>query len=272
MNALVRSSTPLNIAASATRRTAALAVAVLAGIGALLAARRYVGALDAELPLTALALTAAVAGAIVFAGRVAWRRSLSEPTPVVGRFAELAFAWGGSIALVLIAVGCSNFGQTRDWLIWLPLITADQFHRHWFLHGAWYPGARPKERAPAIGLYEPELAAHGAAATLDVDGRVLQQQVRICDAAGDESVSGILYANFAAGQRTATLHVGFCPPLARWPRVEAHATGLPPAEVKVAQAMAHGARLEVRLAVPAAKACSVAVEYSAVCPRSLTGG
>jgi hypothetical protein len=272
MDAVARASTIFELTAPAVRRGAAVGVAVLAAVGALLAARRYTGALGEALPLAAFASTALVAGATVCAGRVAWRRSLAGDQIAVSRFAELAFAWTGSIALVLIAVGCSNFGQTQDWVIWLPLIAADQFHRHWFLHGAWFPGAPPKHRQPAIGLYEPDAAANGHAATLDVEGQVLQHLVRVRDAAGDEAVRGTLYAEFAAGQRTATIHVGFCPPLERLPRVEAHAGGLPPAEVKVVQALAHGARLEVRLAIPAAKACGVAVEFSAVGPRSFTAG
>lgn len=245
---------------------AAVGVVVLAAMGTLLAARRFAGALDEDLPWSALAPTAALAGALVLAGRMAWRRSVGDSSPPVGRFAELTFAWGGSIALVLLAVGCSDFGRTRDWVLWLPLIAADQFHRHWFLHGVWFPGAAPRQREPVLGLYDPGAAANGTAATLDDDGQVLQQLVRVRDATGHESVRGTLHAEFAAGQRTATLHVGFCPPLERLPRVEGRPSDSTATQVKVVQALAHGARLEVRLSEPAVKPCSVLIDFSASPP------
>ena len=271
VNTLPRVSRALDAHARAIRAIVALGVAVIAASGGLLAERRFAGALQADLPWSSLAPTAALAAAIVFAGRVVWRRSLNDASSAPGRFAELAFAWGGSISLVLLAVGCSDFGRTRDWLLWLPLVAADQLHRHWFLHGVWFPGAAPKRREPVIGLYDPGVSANGSAATIDADGQVLQQLVRVRDGAGGESVRGTLYAEFAAGQRTATLHVGFCPPLERLPRVEVSPCDLPPAEVKVVQALAHGARLEVRLSQPTAKPCSVTIDFSATPVASADG-
>jgi hypothetical protein len=92
---------------------------------------------------------------------------------------------------------------------------------------------------------------------------VLQQLTRIRNDAGVESIFGTLRAEFAAGQRHATLHVGFCPPLAGAPTVDADPADGPDATVKIVQAFAHGARLEVRLAVPATEACSVLLEMTA---------
>jgi hypothetical protein len=272
MEAVARTSTPLDSRATQVRWVAALGVIIFAAMGALLAARRYAGALDADLPLSALAPTAALAGAVVFAGRVAWRRSLAEAFPAGGRFAELALAWGGSIGLVLAAIGCSDFSHTRDWLLWLPLVVVDQFHRHWFLHGAWLPGASRKPRAAAIGLNDPDAAAQASTSAPGDDGQVLQQLVRVRDAAGAESIRGMLYAEFAPGQRTATIHVGFCPPLDRLPQVDAEPAGGPDATIKTTQALAHGARLDVRLARPADERCWVAVEFAAGPPHLLAAG
>lgn len=272
VDAVAPSSTLLDSRGAAVRWVVAIGVVVLLAMGALLSGRRYAGALDADLPLAALGPTAALAGATVLAGRVAWRRSLAESEHSVSRLAELAIAWGGSIGLILVAIGCSDFSRTRDWLIWLPLVIVDQFHRHWFLHGAWLPGALPKERGPKIGLYEPEVGPAGVAAAADADELVLQHLIRVRDAAGEESIRGTLHAPFAAGQRTATLHVGFCPPLERLPQVEVHAGDMPAAQVKVVQALAHGARLEVRLGEPAAKSCSISIDFSAIPLAASTGG
>ncbi len=94
--------------------------------------------------------------------------------------------------------------------------------------------------------------------------RVLQQLVRVREADGGEAIRGTLLAEFVAGQRNSTLHVGFCPPLEGLPTVEAETGDGPDAEVKVSQAFAHGARLEVRLSEPAMGECSVVVEVVAM--------
>jgi hypothetical protein len=91
----------------------------------------------------------------------------------------------------------------------------------------------------------------------------MQRIVRERGVDGSEVIRGALRAEFAAGQRNATLHVGFCPPLAALPRIELETGEGPDAEVKVAQAFTHGARLEVRLSEPAEDACSVLVELTA---------
>jgi hypothetical protein len=91
----------------------------------------------------------------------------------------------------------------------------------------------------------------------------IQRLVRVRDADGGEAIHGTLRADFVAGQRQATLHVGFCPPLQRAPVVEVEVGDGPDAEVKVSQAFAHGARLEVRLAAVAEEDCCVIVELSA---------
>lgn len=96
-----------------------------------------------------------------------------------------------------------------------------------------------------------------------LDANVLQQLTRIRDEAGVETIFGTLRAEFAAGQRHATLHVGFCPPLAGRPAIEADPADGPDATVKVVQSLAHGTRLEVRLATPAAEDCSVLIEFTA---------
>jgi hypothetical protein len=73
-----------------------------------------------------------------------------------------------------------------------------------------------------------------------------------------------LQAEFSQGQRQATLYVGFCPPLARLPVIEAECVDGPEAELKVAQAFCHGARLEVRLSEAAEEDCLVVVELVAM--------
>jgi hypothetical protein len=93
---------------------------------------------------------------------------------------------------------------------------------------------------------------------------ITQQLTRVRDESGAETIRGTLRADFIPGQRHATLHVGFCPPLAALPKIAAEPTDGPDATIKIVQAFAHGARLDVRLEDPADEPCSVLIEFTAV--------
>jgi hypothetical protein len=80
---------------------------------------------------------------------------------------------------------------------------------------------------------------------------------------GGETIAGTLQAEFAAGQRTADLHLSFCPPLSGIPQVEAETIAGPPARVKVAQVLHGGLRLEVRLDSPASEPTQAVVQVLA---------
>lgn len=69
---------------------------------------------------------------------------------------------------------------------------------------------------------------------------------------GQETFSGILRADFPAGDPLAVLHVSFCPPLASVPELMCEISGelspdAPEASVRVTLAETFGARIEVRL-------------------------
>jgi hypothetical protein len=207
-----------------------------------------------------------------------------------------------ALALMIIGCSFPSFAYW-NWLSWLPLVIADYLQRDWFFDSApsgwtprlidheaglaqWHP---PGESGDSVLPLREEIRQHyplfqheleheefnRADDELpdDVDAKVdaeetlgpnvLQQLTRVRNQAGAESIFGTLRAEFAAGQRHATLHVGFCPPLAGMPAIEADPADGPDATVKVVQAFAHGARLEVRLAVPAAEPCSVLLEMTA---------
>jgi len=100
--------------------------------------------------------------------------------------------------------------------------------------------------------------------TADRDEHLLQQLFRIRDAAGRETIYGTLRADFQSGQRNASLYIGFCPPLDHHPQVEAEPVDGPAATLKVVQAMAHGARVDLRLDRPASQECHVLVDLAAL--------
>jgi hypothetical protein len=154
--------------------------------------------------------------------------------------------------------------QSFAWLMWLPLVGVDWYSRTHFLYqskGASVEGLVRSGVPPLAPLHQ------GESETLqgcEAEESVVQQLVRARDAHGVESIHGTLLAGFAAGQRHATLYVGFCPPLERLPDIEAEVADGPDAAIKVVQAFAHGARLDLRLGEAAEEACCVIVEFVAV--------
>jgi hypothetical protein len=94
-------------------------------------------------------------------------------------------------------------------------------------------------------------------------GIPLQRITRYRAADGTQAIHGTLLAEFAAGERTATLYVAFCPPFERLPTVDVEAVDNAFADVKVAQLLHNGVQIDVRLPQPAAGDETVTVELMA---------
>jgi len=134
------------------------------------------------------------------------------------------------------------------------------------------PAPRPKTAVVAEELVE-EIAAPLARdmdaerSTAEIESgepneNTMQQMTRERGADGKEIVSGWIRVEFAAGQRHATAHVAICPPFDAAPHCAVEAVDGPSAQVKVAQALPHGARLDLKLDEPAPDATSVVVEFA----------
>jgi len=82
-------------------------------------------------------------------------------------------------------------------------------------------------------------------------------------AAGKLSVDGWLLTNFVAGQRTALVHVAFCPAFQHVPSVEAELQAGPLCEIHPTLVLPWGVRWEVKLDTPATAPCSVRLEFIA---------
>jgi mutator protein MutT len=106
------------------------------------------------------------------------------------------------------------------------------------------------------------------ARTPDFDERpgpgVVQQLTRSRTPDGSETISGWLRIPLLAGQRTATVHLAFCPPFQCVPELETEQQDGPDATIRVGQVLPYGARLEFKLADVAEAPAEVLVEYSAV--------
>ncbi|MDZ4658291.1 MAG: hypothetical protein SH868_12000 [Bythopirellula sp.] len=226
------------------RCAATLVIGVLVtlyAVALLLVARRMMGAFTAELSWTALLVTALTAFAATTGARILWRRTF--PEPIVG---DQWIGWGASLTLVLFAAGLSFPGNhERDWFIWLPLLICDQLLRHRLFNSS------NLKTLPAKTL------------ALRLSGEQLQQIVRLRGADGHETIHATLRADFQAGQRHATVYVGFCPPLASMPEIVVEPSTGSAAEFKIVQAFAHGARIDVRLAQVAIEQTSLVLNLVA---------
>lgn len=92
---------------------------------------------------------------------------------------------------------------------------------------------------------------------------VLQQLVRSRAADGSERLAGWLRIPFAAGQRTGSEHVAFCPPFDRTPHVAVEQLDGPAVRVKTAQLLPHGVRLDLKLAAVTEEPVAVILRFSA---------
>lgn len=212
------------------------AAALLAIVALALAARRATGALTGPLPPVELLTTAIVVAIWAWGVRTLWRRWSLAPA-VRTSPGSYCVRWLSSGGVLLVAVACSwPGGRFVDWLVWVPIVVFDLFGRP-------IPARRSSPATAKVSL--------PCDSTPAVEDRVVQQLTRVRMADGSETIHGTLAAHFAPGSRTATLHVAFCPPMARVPHVEAEPAGGVDASVEVSQVLTNGARIDVRLARPA---------------------
>ena len=217
--------------------------------------RRLAGALHEPLELPAMAITACVLAAAGPSIRLLWAGILWP-----GRQARHASgcSWHDRLILLaptvaILAVGFSLSvpGTSAAGLavLW-SLIAAEEIYSL-VLHISF--------RSPATIVARPvAVPPHDTA-----DGVVTQQLVRVTDRGGAESMSGLLRANFLAGQRTATVHVAFCPPFSAMPKMEVEQVDGPSGKIKIVQLLPYGARFDIKLLENAEEPLDVSLRFSA---------
>ncbi len=231
--------------------------------GGLVLLRRLTGGLNAELLPEAMLPLALGTLASLSLARIAWRRSFPLESPAELSATDKALGYASSAALALLAVGCCYpANRTADWLIWLPILVADQIWRQNFFDAGepWVPSVDD------VGEGLPAVSRHRASSSNTsnlVRQEILQQLYRVQSDCGADVIYGTLRADFEAGQRTAVVHAGFCPPLASLPEIEAEALPGSSAKIKVVQALAHGTRIEVKLPVAATRDTQIWIDMAA---------
>jgi len=277
MSRLVVGSPPYRQFRTAVVLSLLWAVPVLA---LLLAARRAAGALAH--PLSTSGLLAC--GLLLAAWAIAVRPLLTSGAGA-RRVPVRVVAWMPGAILLLAALALLPGASVAGGLAFVALLAGEEASS-WFwprtdwrslprLRRARGPGwGLPGNGAPTVGSPMVELAFKPSrlSAAEIVDGssaaRVADDLtatlVRRREPDGRETLSGSNRARFAVGQRTAPVHIPFCPPFFEPPLCEAEQVDGPPATIRVAQVLPYGVRFDVKLEGIAECATSVWIEFSVI--------
>jgi hypothetical protein len=199
------------------------AVVLLSAVSGLLLVRRLAGAFVE--PLGSWQLIGTTAVVVLVTGLIQFR----APGGWVAMVAPSVSAAIGLTALTLPG--------TAPWsvaLSWFGLVIAQAaLLIHWSRPQL---RRRPAPRAPAMKESETE----------QVSDSLVQQLTRDRNAGGGESLHALVRVTWPAGDSLTVVHLAFCPPLDRAPRLTAHALDDSGADAKVTLAETYGARIEVR--------------------------
>jgi hypothetical protein len=273
-NWLVRN--PSALPASLCRTGTALGLAMLVAVAAVVLVRRWAGALENPLGpvplLTAGAATATAAAAI----RAGW---LLVPSKRAAPRRDRAVMLLTLLAVLTLGAGLCVAGTSSVGKRCLFTLLAVEEGLAW----AWYLGRRTVRQPVPFGR---RMACEAVVQDNPRTGwqpvprnprtgwqpvprddlppkDVVQQLTRSRAADGAESIAGWLRLPFAAGQRTGSVHVAFCPPLAAAPALSVEQIGGPEARVKTAQLLPYGVRLDLKLAAAAEEPADVLLQFSA---------
>ena len=236
--------------ADLARWSAAAILGLLWPAAALLVWRRLAGALSTPLDLPSIMALAGIAAAGAAGVRLLRRRGLWRHP-----LAEVAV----SAPLVLLAAAASLPGTSVAGLILLwGAVVVEEFWA--WRRGPWraQPG-RPLPAPSPPSSNPPQKTAEEADTGEPLDeesedeesvpsGEILQQITRSRLADGGEVLSGWLRVPLAAGQRSANVHLAFCPPFPQTPQLAVDQRDGPSARIRPVQVLPYGARVDLKLA------------------------
>jgi len=97
---------------------------------------------------------------------------------------------------------------------------------------------------------------------------VTQQMLRHHETDGSEILSGWVRVGLEPGQRTASVHLAFCPPFTHTPTLVVNPPTSPIGRVKTVQLLPYGARFDLKLARPFLEPTAVLLEFVAMATPS----
>lgn len=242
-----------------------LATVLLATTAVLLLIRRMSGALQKSLDPPALIITGLMLATVLYGLRSVWRRL---PQPVT-------HTWFGRIVssiptvswIVLLATLTYPTVFSPDSIFcWSLLLTADVFARVGLHEHRTLWRKTPSTLAEAD---EPTMGKLDLANPCD-EQQVIQQLTRIRQADGSDLLYGHLRAVWQPGEKSQAVHVAFCPPFSGTPQLDVGQVDGPQVQIKVAQLLPYGVRLEVRLAhvtqTPTSALLEMTAQHTLPCP------
>jgi hypothetical protein len=261
--------------AELVRWTAVATTALVVLVAAVLSWRRVAGVLSNPPSLAVLLLVGTLVAAATAAARVAWSRDAQGEHAASRRGSVLwrrLIAASLSVAVLAAGLALSLPGTWAAGLaVFWVILTAEECWA--WAPGRWrrFPGRRlrwtgvrkkvrsgspPSSTAPAIPSV-PRACDPPA-------DEVTQQIVRSFTADRGEVLSGWLRVPMAAGQRSTSVHLAFCPPFGRTPKVKVEQLGGPVARIKATQVLPYGARFDLKLAASGETAQTLLLQFSAV--------
>ncbi|MEN6407380.1 MAG: hypothetical protein ABFC77_13035 [Thermoguttaceae bacterium] len=266
-----------------SRGPAIAALALLFAAAAMVFWRRLAGALERPLEpgwLLAVGLLIALVAAAV---RFGWFSTSQHDGPRIASWADwlvMAVA-SGSVVALWVGVCLPETAAVGLFLIAVILGVEESFSWAWFLQRH-NPAAQVAEVSQTVSqspqtqnsttsaavvpipLDPPAAYDEQSETALDNPPSDVTQQLTRCQTVdGADQFSGWLRARFAAGQRTAGVHVAFCPPFAAMPELEAEQIDGPDARIKTSQLWPYGARLDIKLSAPAEEPTDVLLQFLA---------
>jgi len=225
--------------------------------------RHVAGALSTPLePLLVAALVAAVA----VGARLAWEFAAGgRRGSLPGRFAAVSVSATIVVIGFMLSPGTSAAGRTVLW----GILAAEECWA-WGRAG-WRRLARNRWGWPAVHLkrtdapqrFEPRRTESAPVAHAPPAEEVTQQMVRSLAPDGGELLAGWMRVPMALGQRSTSVHLAFCPPFSRTPRVKVEQLEGPRARIKTVQLLPYGARFDLKLAAQSDTAEIVLLRFSA---------
>ncbi len=123
--------------------------------------------------------------------------------------------------------------------------------------------AKPTVRIDQPQLPRPHVTGFDLGPARPPSGEVTQQLTRTRQADGKEVLAGWLRVPMAAGQRSANVHVAFCPPFVRSPEMTVEQIEGPEARIKTVQVLPYAARFDLKLSAFCETRVSVLMRFSA---------
>jgi hypothetical protein len=225
--------------------------------------RRLAGALESPLPATSLAAIGLLLGGVAAAARLLWRRAASGDAASAPFLALVRWLPLPAVAVAAAALSVPGTSPGGLAALWATLAIEETGVLLGF--GGGKKGVRNLLPVGPDGRFPKKVPDTFSSATFSSApaDEVTQQLTRSQSADGVETLSGWLRVGLDPGQRSANVHVAFCPPFGRTPTLEVTQSAGPPSRIKTVQLLPFGARVDLKLTQAGDEPASVLLRFSA---------